>query len=142
VDRAATTRESDTVRFTKKEVGLTKTIVLSSITGLSELCATGCISEQEQNGSTNNRMLPLSSVPPRSAQHHCRNITITLRDPRGVGQSSMSAVETEAEALAFVVCQSVCRTPKRNGTRITSSFGTETPISCARAWKPFNKPQP
>jgi hypothetical protein len=34
VDRAATTRESNTVRFTKKEVGLTKTIVLSSITGL------------------------------------------------------------------------------------------------------------
>ena len=24
----------------------------------------------------------------------------------------------------------------------TSSFGKETPISCARAWKPFNKPLP
>jgi len=30
VDRAATTRESDTLRFTKKEVGLTKTIVLAA----------------------------------------------------------------------------------------------------------------
>ena len=49
--------------------------------------------------------------------------------------------ETEAEAVAFVVCQSV---GLQNGTssRTTSSFGTETPISCARAWKPFNKPLP
>ena len=30
MDRPGTTRESDTVRFTTKEVGLTKTIVLSS----------------------------------------------------------------------------------------------------------------
>ena len=40
--------------------------------------------------------------------------------------------ETEAEAVAFVVCQSV---GLQNGTasRTTSSFGTETPISCAKA---------
>jgi hypothetical protein len=45
--------------------------------------------------------------------------------------------ETEAEAVAFVVCQSV---GLQNGT--ASSFGTATPISCARACKPFNKPLP
>jgi hypothetical protein len=27
-----------------------------------------------------------------------------------------------------------------NIIRTTSSFGTETPVCCARAWKPFNKP--
>jgi hypothetical protein len=47
--------------------------------------------------------------------------------------------ETEAEAVAFVVCQSV---GLQNGKLTTSSFGTETPVSCARAWKPFNKPLP
>ena len=49
--------------------------------------------------------------------------------------------ETEAEAVAFVVCQSIgLQTEPRS--RTTSSFGTETPISCARAWKPFSKPLP
>jgi hypothetical protein len=33
VDRAGTTRESDRVRITAKEVGLTETIVLTSRTG-------------------------------------------------------------------------------------------------------------
>ena len=49
--------------------------------------------------------------------------------------------ETEAEAVAFVVCQAV---GLQTGTAplITSSSGTETPISCARAWKPFSKPLP
>ena len=49
--------------------------------------------------------------------------------------------ETEAEAVAFVVCQSV---GLQNGisSRTTSSFGTVMPVSCARAWKPFNKPLP
>jgi hypothetical protein len=67
VDRAGTTRESDTVRFTSKEVGLTKTIVLSSIAGLSEPVrdqrrsrVEGCISEEEQNGSGKNK-LPFTS---------------------------------------------------------------------------------
>jgi hypothetical protein len=47
--------------------------------------------------------------------------------------------ETEAEAVAFVVCQSV---GLHNGTasRTTSSFGAEMPIFCAKAWKPFSKP--
>jgi hypothetical protein len=49
--------------------------------------------------------------------------------------------ETEAEAWPLWF-------PNRSGFRTephhrtTSSFGTETPISCAKAWKPFNKPLP
>jgi len=64
VDRATTTRESDTVQFAKKEVGLMKAILLlvnnrfvraSAQPGVVE----GHISEQDQNGSTNNRMSAL-----------------------------------------------------------------------------------
>jgi hypothetical protein len=68
VDRATTTRESDTVQFAKKEVGLMKAILLlinnrffsaSAQLGVVE----GHISEQDQNGSTNNKMSALSSIP-------------------------------------------------------------------------------
>jgi hypothetical protein len=49
--------------------------------------------------------------------------------------------ETEAEAVAFVSASpSDCATEPRPKT--TSSFGTETPISCARVWKPFSTPLP
>jgi hypothetical protein len=68
VDRATTTRESDTVQFAKKEVGLMEAILLlinnrfvsaSRNIGVVE----GHISEQDQNGSTNNKMSALSSIP-------------------------------------------------------------------------------
>ena len=47
--------------------------------------------------------------------------------------------ETEAEAVAFVVCQAI---GLETGTAspITSSSGMETPIFCARVWKPSSKP--
>jgi hypothetical protein len=49
--------------------------------------------------------------------------------------------ETEAEALAFVVCQSV---GFQNGTASQDyiQLWHRTPVSSARAWKPFNKPLP
>jgi len=49
--------------------------------------------------------------------------------------------ETEAESRAFVFANP---SDFRNGTasQTTSSFGTEMPVCCARAWKPFNKPLP
>jgi hypothetical protein len=68
VDRATTTRESDTVQFAKKEIGLMKAILLlinnrfvsaSAQLGVVE----GHISEEDQNGSTNNKMSALSSIP-------------------------------------------------------------------------------
>ena len=68
MDRATTTRESDTVQFAKKEVGLMEAILLlinnrfvsaSRNIGVVE----GHISEQDQNGSTNNKMSALSSIP-------------------------------------------------------------------------------
>jgi hypothetical protein len=46
--------------------------------------------------------------------------------------------ETEAEAVAFVVCQSV---GLRTGTA-TSNSGMETQSSCKRAWKSSNAPLP
>ena len=49
--------------------------------------------------------------------------------------------ETEAEAVAFVVCQAI---GLENGhpPLTTSSSGMETPTSCARAWKPSSTPLP
>jgi len=49
--------------------------------------------------------------------------------------------ETEAEAVAFVVCQSV---GLQNGTSSQDyiQLWPETQASFARAWKPFNKPLP
>jgi hypothetical protein len=48
--------------------------------------------------------------------------------------------ETEAEAVAFVVCQAIGETGSAFSD--TSRFGTETPISSARAWKLSSKPLP
>ena len=47
----------------------------------------------------------------------------------------------EAEAVAFVVCQSV---GLQTGTASADyiQFGMETPIFSARVWKPFNRPLP
>lgn len=49
--------------------------------------------------------------------------------------------ETEAEAVAFVVCQAI---GLENGTSAADSFksGMETPISYVKAWKPFSAPLP
>ena len=68
MDRATTTGESDTVQFAKKEVGLTKTILLLVNNRFVRASARlevveGHVSELEQNGSTNNRVSPLSSIP-------------------------------------------------------------------------------
>ena len=49
--------------------------------------------------------------------------------------------ETEAEAVAFVVCQASAFRPEPPH-RTTSSSGTETLTSCARVWKPSSKPLP
>jgi hypothetical protein len=49
--------------------------------------------------------------------------------------------ETEAEAVAFVVGKAIDLEQEQR-VSITSSYGTEMPISCAKVWKPYSKPQP
>ena len=47
--------------------------------------------------------------------------------------------ETEAEAVAFVVCKAI---GLQNGTAAKDYIQLGTPISCAKVWKPFSKPLP
>ncbi len=55
--------------------------------------------------------------------------------------TSKTLRETEAEAVAFVVCQVI---GLENGTFASTTFnsGREMPISCAKAWRSSGRPRP